>query len=303
MKDDEMAMLVSTEWLAANLEDADLRVFDCTGCVDENYLNKGRTLHYERHHIPGAAYLDVASPKGELSDPEGLFPFTWPDRGRFESTMARLGVGNNNRVVLYAAPNPLSGDSGTVWATRAWWLMHHFGVRCAVLDGGFRKWQQEGRPVTAGRHDYPPASFGAAEDWERGRRDKQAVLDAISSDEVCLIDALSADSYAGRIDRNYGAFGRRRGHIPTAVNVHYESLEDPDSGCFLPRKRLLELFEVAGVDRARALISYCGGGIGATMVGFALKLIGHESIAIYDASLMEWSNDASLPMVGPDQSH
>lgn len=290
-------ILVSTEWLASHLDDPDLRLFDCTGCVNEQYENEGRQLHYERWHIPGAAYLDVASPKGELSDAQGHFPFTWPRKEQFELAMSRLGVGNGDRVVLYAAPNPVTSSSGTTWATRAWWLMHHFGVNCAILDGGFKKWQQEGRPLVSETRNYQPVSFTAADKGHWGRRDRDDVLSAIGSETVGLIDSLSPDSYSGRIDRDYGSFGKRKGHIPGAINVHFESLENPVTGSFLSHEQLTNIFDTAGVARDRPWIAYCGGGIGATMVGFALKLIGHQEIAIYDASLMEWANDESLPMV------
>ena len=78
MSSDHTSFLVSADWLETHLHDAGLRIFDCTGILGADYANLGREAHYDKHHIPGAAFLDVASPKGEMSNPDGVQPFTWP---------------------------------------------------------------------------------------------------------------------------------------------------------------------------------------------------------------------------------
>lgn len=303
MNSPDASFLVSTEWLEKHLADSALRIFDCTGSLGSDYANLGREKHYDVHHIPGAAYLDVANPKGEMSNPDAALPFTWPTEAQFEATMSRIGVDNQCRVILYSGPDPVAPESGigTTWATRAWWLMHHFGVDCAILDGGWRKWVHENRPVSSVPHAYPPATFKAREGWNRGLAMKEDVLDAINVASACLIDSLSPESYRGEVDRNYGTFGSRKGHITGAVNVNFASLVDPLTGCFLPLELLRKRFENGGANTQGKVITYCGGGIGATMTGFSLKLIGHDNVAIYDASLMEWANDPSLPMTDPSR--
>lgn len=295
-------ILVTTDWLAAHLSDADLRVFDCTGSVGPDFINRGRERHYDVHHIVGAAYLDVGSPKGEMSNPDGVFPFTWPTEAQFEATMSRLGVANNSRVVLYAGPNPDAhggNNVGTTWATRAWWLMHHFGIDCAMLDGGWQKWVRENRPVSSKASVYPPTSFKAGSNWRRGLAMKEDVLRAANTGSACIVDSLSPASYRGETDKQYGSFGNRKGHIKNAVNAYFESMTDPATGCFLAPDLLRQQFAVGGVKTEGPVITYCGGGIGATMTGFALKLIGHDDVAIYDASMMEWNANTELPMTDP----
>lgn len=288
--------LVTTAWLADHLDDPSLRLFDCTGCIGAGYFNKGREKHYDLHHIPGAVFLDVANPKGELTDPEATLPFTWPKPAQFEAAMGRLGVDNHCHVILYAGPNPDVPGSGITWVTRAWWLMHHYGVNCAILDGGWQKWIAENRPVSKQRNDYTPTHFNAAPDWENGLARKADVLAAVVDHTSCIVDSLSPESYRGDIDRNYGTFGVRKGHITGARNVHYETLTDAESGCFKNSEQLRECFQEAGVSMMRPVITYCGGGIGATAPGFALKLLGKHDVKIYDGSLWEWANDPSLPM-------
>lgn len=293
--------LVSTDWLAAHLADPALRIFDCTGMLDASYCNTAREAHYDRQHIPGAAFLDIASPKGELADPAAPLPFTWPAQARFEAAMGRNGVDNGCRVILYAAPSPGLAGSGVFWATRAWWLMHHFGVDCALLDGGWQKWLAEGRPVSSVPQAYPAATFTASPSWPRGLARKADVLEAVTTGSACILDSLSPESYRGEVDKAYGAFGQRKGHISGARNVHFATMTDAN-GCFLDTARLRQRFEQGGVDLQGRIITYCGGGVGATMTGFALKLLGHDDVALYDGSLMEWSNDPALPMTDPTQA-
>lgn len=297
--------LVSTEWLEQHLGDPDLRIFDCTGALDPDFVNHGREKHYNRHHIPGAAYIDVASPKGELTDPDSPLPFTWPTAEQFEATMRRLGVDEKCRVVIYAGPHPdapAATNVGVTWATRVWWLMHHAGIRCAVLDGGWQKWVREGRPSTSVPHHYAPTNFHVQPDWRRGLALKEDVLEAVQQGTACIVDSLSPQSYRGEVDKQYGSFGTRRGHITGAVNVYFESLTDPATGCFLPLDRLRERFAQGGVPEDGPVITYCGGGIGATMTGLALKMLGHDDVAIYDGSMWEWNADPSLPMTDPSQT-
>ncbi|WP_245906384.1 sulfurtransferase [Mycolicibacterium palauense] len=295
--------LVSTDWLAGHLDDPRLRIFDCTGSVGTtDFVNHGREVHYLQHHIPGAAYLDVANPWGELADPNAALPYTWPSAERLAETIGRLGISASSRVVLYAGPNPDTPNSAAVghaWSTRAWWLLHHAGVDVAILDGGWLKWTAEGRPVSAVAVEYEPTTFAVRPDVQRGMATKEAVLDAIRSGSATIVDALSPESYSGEVDSQYGTFGNRRGHIATAMNVYFADLVDGDSGCFHGADRLREAFRANGLPQQGAVITYCGAGIGATMTGFGLKLSGREDVAIYDASMMEWNADPNLPMTDP----
>lgn len=298
----QSTFLVSTDWLEDHLGDPGLRIFDCTGIAGKDVRNSGREEHYDRHHVPGAAYLDMADPKGIMTDPSGNFPYTWPTQEQFEAAMAELGVGNSDRVILYSGANSLVPGSGLTWATRAWWLMHHFGVDCAILDGGWQKWVAEGRPVSTEPKVYSPGSFHARPDWKRGVACKHDVRSALDEQGALVIDTLTPQSYRGEPSRGYGAFGPRKGHITGAVNVPYESLTDPDTGCFLGPDEILARFSSQGLAPQDHAITYCGAGVGATVAGFALKLAGHQHVAIYDGSLIEWSRDPAMPMTDPSST-
>lgn len=292
--------LCDTDWLARHLNDPDLRLFDVTGRLTSRLENPAREKCYDEGHIPGAVYLDVASAKGDLSDPNAPFPWTCPPREQFELLMGRLGVDNQTQVVLYAASPRPGVDFGIMWATRAWWIMHHFGVRCAVLDGGWEKWVAEKRPVSTEPGAYPGTTFTADPDWQRGLAAKEDLLAALPvSESACIINALSAQSYAGSDTVVYGA---RKGHITGTVNVPMHNLVDGDDGTFVSAEEMRRLFEEAGALPAERVITYCGGGIAATVDAFALALLGHANVAVYDNSLFEWTADPSLPMTDPGSS-
>jgi len=288
--------LVTAPWLASRLGDPELRLFDVTGMLTGSFQNLARERHYDRAHIAGAAFLDVASAKGEFTDPEGSFPWTWPKPGAFEALMGRLGVSNRSRVVLYAATPRKGVDNGPMWATRAWWVMHHFGVDCAVLDGGWETWVAKGLPTSTIVPAHPPARFVADPAYQRGLATKSDVLAALAAGDACVVDALTRESFAGT---GKVAYGPRKGHITGAVNLPMSELVDRDTGVFADRAAMRQRFDDAGIMAKPRVIAYCGGAIAATVDAFALTLLGHPDVAVYDGSLFEWAADPGLPMTDP----
>ena len=117
-----------------------------------------------------------------------------------------------------------------------------------------------------------------------------------NSGSTCVVDALSAASYGGT---DKVAYGPRKGHITGAVNVPMYDLVDQETGVFASADDLRDHFEQAGVLSADHVITYCGGAIAATVDAFALILLGHTNVAVYDGSLFEWVADPSLPMTDP----
>ncbi|MGE0487421.1 MAG: sulfurtransferase [Gammaproteobacteria bacterium] len=278
--------LVSTEWLAANLDDASLRLYDTTIYLRMKpegfgYLPESGRGEWAESHIPGAGFLDVL---GELSDAGAGIPFMMPDPAAFAATMAAHGVADGTTVVLYNKGMPM-------WSTRVWWMLRSIGFdNVAVLNGGWEKWTREGRPVTA---EVKTHALGTLSVNARPQRwvDKARMLDVITSGSPVTLNALSPEVYSGEKNQ-YG----RPGHLPGTHNVFYGSLIDPDSGEFLPPEKLAALFAASGALQAPEVITYCGGGISATMDCLALELCGQRNVAVYDGSMSEWVKDESLPL-------
>jgi thiosulfate/3-mercaptopyruvate sulfurtransferase len=187
--------------------------------------------------------------------------------------------------VLYSTANPQ-------WATRVWWLLRVFGFDdAAVLDGGWQKWSREGRPVETGpAKPRPPGKF-VVRDVRPLMVGKEEVLHAIGDGAVCTLNALSPEQHAGSGGNSYGRPGRIKG----SVNLPAAHLVDPATNAFLPADELRRRFDrVNAFDRQ--VITYCGGGIAASADAFALVMLGHPNVRLYDASMSEWANDPSLPM-------
>jgi thiosulfate/3-mercaptopyruvate sulfurtransferase len=279
--------IVDTEWLAGNLSDPSLRIYDCTtylhyetGTGRPYRVESGRG-DYGKGHIPGSAFLDL---QGELSDSSSRFNFTMPALDDLAARFAAKGIGTGTRVVLYARKN-------VQWATRVWWMLRAIGFDdAAVLDGGFDRWSAEGRPVETAETRYPAAALVA-----RPRPGlfvgKEEVRAAIGDASACTINALAPDLHKGDNPR-YG----RPGRVPGSVNVPALSLLDATSLTFKAPEEVAAAFEAVGADRSKRMLAYCGGGIAATLDAFLLHQLGYRDIAVYDNSMSEWAKDETLPI-------
>jgi thiosulfate/3-mercaptopyruvate sulfurtransferase len=279
--------IVDTSWLAANLRDPALRVFDCTThlryetATGRPYRVESGRADYDEGHIPGSAFLDL---QGELSDNSAKFNFTMPALDDLAARFAAKGVGEGTRAVLYSRVS-------VQWATRVWWMLRAVGFDdAAVLDGGFDKWSAEGRPTETVETRYPPATLAA-----RPRSGlfvgKDEIKAAIGDAGACTINALAPDLHKGDNPR-YG----RPGRIPGSVNVPALALVDAASLTLKPPEAVAAAFEAVGADPSKRILLYCGGGIAATLDAFLLHQLGYEDVAVYDASMSEWAKDETLPI-------
>lgn len=281
--------LVSTDWLAANLDRADLTILDATVVLDIDTwaANSGRRT-YDEAHVPGAGFVDIIE---ELSDtaadrelPRGVRAYRLSSAEQFASAIAAHGVGNDTNVVAY-------DTTGGMWAARLWWMLRVFGHdKVAVLDGGWAKWQAEGRPTSADAPAVAPARFEAGLRPELLATKEEVAEVAAGSGGACLVHALSPQMFSGEEQ----AALPRAGRIPTSVNVPFFQVYRED-GTLRPPAELRELFAPALASGPERVVTYCGGGIAASSDALALATIGVRA-AVYDGSLVEWAADDSLPL-------
>ena len=282
MESSPMDSLVSAEWLREHLDDPDLVVLDCSVVIESDGQGGFRAVNgrpsYEAGHIPTAGFADL---KGELSDTTAEIGYAVPTPEAFAAAMGSLGVGDDTRVVLY-------DSMGLPWAARVWWMLRWIGFdNVAILDGGIGAWTSAGYPLSTEPPNEPVRTLTVNLRPEL-IVDKEDVHAAIQDDSINLIDALSEPQYRGDI-----VMYNRPGHIPTASNVPSMSLVD-ESGHVKPRADLDLLFEG---DRDKRTITYCGGGIAASADAFIMTRLGFKDVAVYTASLQEWSADPDNPMV------
>lgn len=272
-----MDSLVSTDWLEAELGAPDLRILDATGFLPGS--GRDARAEYAAAHIPGAAFFDIE----EISDRDSPLPHMLPPTHKFASRMQSLGVGDGNRIVVY-------DNSPLHTAARAWWMLRTFGARrIALLDGGMQKWTAEGRPVEAGsparRHGHFTVHFDAS-----AVVDKAQVL-ALGDDEM-LVDARPASRFAGETaDPRPGVVG---GHIPGSRNAPQSDFFRADNS-WKRDGELGAVFDAAGVDLARPMVTTCGSGVTAAVVLFGAHLLGKEDVRLYDGSWSEWGADPATP--------
>lgn len=278
--------LITPDELAARAGEPGLRIFDCTTrlVADPVLYRRAEPCHaeYAAAHIPGAAYLDL---QGQFSDTSSRWRFMMPSADDLAERFAAAGIGAGVRVVLYDTTNMM-------WSARFWWMLRAIGFDdVAVLDGGLRAWRAKGLAVAESDEAYPPAEPFRARPRADAFVDQDAVLAAMREPATSVLNALTAEQHSGD-GLHYG----RPGRITGSVCVPAELLTDPDSGKLKPLEDIRAMFAEAGIDPARPVLCYCGGGIAASLDAFALTLLGGEEISIYDASLSEWAQDPNLPM-------
>jgi thiosulfate/3-mercaptopyruvate sulfurtransferase len=273
--------LVSTEWLAAHLKDANVKLLDATFKLP-GVLPLPKD-DYLAAHIPGAVYFDVDA----VSDHSNPLPHMFPSAEQFGRDVGGLGVSNADTVVIYDA-------GGWVAAPRAWWMFLSYGHRdVRILNGGLKKWRAEGRAVESGEVTAKSATFKANYDARRVRSIEQMIANVASRAEQ-VIDARAADRFEGRAVEPRP--GIRSGHIPGALNLPYNDLFDAASGTMKPLDDLRKAFAVAGVDTAKPIVTSCGSGVSAGVLTLALYRLGVENTALYDGSWSEWGKADGPPI-------
>jgi len=281
-----MDSLVTTPWLAEDLIACDLRVVDASSHLPD--AGRNARDDYETGHICGAVFMDLA----DLADPAAPVENTLPSAEKFASRMQALGLGDGSRIVLY-------DDSAIHSAARAWFMLKLFGAQnVAILDGGLGKWLAEGRGVEKGANSLRHRHFTT---WQAANRlrDKAALLANIASKAEQVVDARGAGRFTGAAAEPRP--GMASGHIPGALNVPYTMLYQAD-GTFKSKDEIRAVFEGAGVDLSRPIITSCGSGMTACVLIFALHLIGKDDVALYDGSWAEWGADPATPKeTGPAQ--
>lgn len=270
-----MELLVSTQWLAGELESSDLRVVDATHYMPGDPRNAQE--EYEAGHIPGAVFMDLAN----LVDSNSPVPNTLPPPEKFASRMQSLGLGDGSRIVIY-------DDSPIRSAARAWFMLTMFGAYdVAILDGGLAKWKAEGRPLSQGREALRHRHYTVWRD-EGAVRTKEQMIANLDSGAEEVVDARSAVRFTG-VERDPRP-GIAPGHIPGSKNLPHAALFNPD-GTYKTGEALRAAFAEAGVDLDKPMVTTCGSGMTAAVVAFGARLLGKKDVALYDGSWAEWGTD------------
>ncbi len=271
-------MVVSTAWLAQHLHDQGLVIFQIGDRTSKPAYDEG--------HIPGAQFLN---PFSELSTPrvEGALALELPSADSLKAVLERKGVSNDSRVVLYWAKEYFSPTSRTLFTLEFAGL----GGRVSILDGGYKVWKGEGRPVTTELPTVTPGRFVV-------KPNPDLVVDAdfvkahLEDKKVRIVDARDTSFYNGR-DTHQG----RNGHIPGAASIYFGSMVD-SAGRFLTPVALKAEFAQAGVKEGQTVVTYCHIGQQASLVWFVARYLGFNA-KLYDGSFQDWAARTELPVENP----
>lgn len=281
---DDPKTLVSTEWLQAHLKDPDLRILDGSYYLPQ--MGRDPRAEYDAAHIPNARFFDI----DDVADHGSDLPHMVPPVEKFMSRMRAMGVGDGHQVVVY-------DGMGLFSAARVWWLFKLMGQNnIAVLDGGLPKWRAEGRPV----EDLPPVIRDRHMTVRRQNhmvKDVTQVSAASKLGDYEIIDARSPGRFRG--EEPEPRVGLRPGHIPGSKNVCFKDLLNADQTMKNPVE-MRQIFEAAGVDFNKPVITTCGSGVTAAVLSLGLERIGKTDHSLYDGSWSEWGMFPTVPVATGD---
>lgn len=275
------SFFVSADWLAEHLHDSNLQI------LDARMAPAGQEAHYDiigdyrRSRIPGAILFDIET----LSDATSALPHTLPRPESFAVAMRELGICRDKLTVIY--------DDGTLFsAPRAWWMMKSFGAEhVVILGGGLPRWLAAGYTTEHGVPVRKESDFDVVFSPQVICKLTDVLL--ISHEKTAqLIDARPAARFYGEVDEPRP--GLRRGHIPSARNVPWNTLTE--QGELKSDLALREIFEEKGVDLTQPIVVSCGSGVTAAVVVLALATLGISSVPLYDGSWSEWGAREDLPI-------
>jgi thiosulfate/3-mercaptopyruvate sulfurtransferase len=271
--------LVSTDWVAEHLGDENVRIIES----DED------VLLYDTGHIPGAVKVDWHA---DLNDP---LTRDYLDPENFAELASRIGITPDTTLIFY-------GDKNNWWATYALWVFRLFGHdKVKVMDGGRKKWEDEGRETTTEVPTYGATDYPLPErNDEKIRAFREDVMKHVEGKRP-LVDVRSPDEYSGKKLHmpEYPQEGAMRGgHIPGAKSVPWARAVNPDTGEFKSAEELRAIYkEECGLSEGDDVVAYCRIGERSSHTWFVLSyLLGFEKVRNYDGSWTEWGNLVRAPI-------
>jgi thiosulfate/3-mercaptopyruvate sulfurtransferase len=269
------AVLVDADWVESHLDDGSIVLVE----VDED------TSAYDKGHIKGAVKIDW---KQDLQDPVRR---DFVNKEQFEALLSERGIGNDDTVVLY-------GGNNNWFAAYAYWYFKLYGHGSVkLIDGGRKKWELDGRPLSKDAVDRPATQYHAKDPDLSIRAFRDEVVASIGSKNI--IDVRSPDEFSGKIlapAHLPQEMAQKGGHVPTAKNIPWSKAANED-GTFKSDEQLAALYDEQGYDDSKATIAYCRIGERSSHTWFVLhELLGKPDVKNYDGSWVEYGSLVGVPI-------
>lgn len=276
MTDAQNKPLVTTEWVAAHKDDANVQLVEVD--VDNSA--------YESGHIEGAIGWNWTTQLNDQVRRDIL------NKEQFEELLGNSGITPDTTIILY-------GDNNNWFAAYAYWQLKIFGHgNIQLMDGGRVKWELEERPYTTDVPSVTPVKYEAKTEDYATRALQSDVLTAVRNGSVALVDVRSPQEFSGEVNAPPGMneTAQRGGHIPDAVNVPWKQATNED-GTFKSAEELNELYGIKGISADKDIVTYCRIGERSAHTWFALhELLGFENVRNYDGSWTEWGSMIGVPI-------
>ncbi len=262
------AVLIEADELLTKLGDANIRIYDATILFFRSESDPTAYEQYLQGHIPGAAFFDHQN----FSDARSNYMYTVLPETELATQIGNIGIAEDSEVVFYT--------SGYLpCATRAWWILRYAGHNhVRVLNGGLAAWEAAGGKIEQEARQYAASTFEC-----RLRphmfASKEEVQAAMEDDGVCTVNTLTLESY-------------EKAHIPGSSLLPCQDLMQ-EMAAFLPDDKIASRLKEEA--QHKRIITYCGGGIAATVNAVAHLMAGNKNVSVYDGSMSEWVGDG-LPI-------
>ena len=276
--------LVETQWLADNLALPGIALIDASFHLPT--ANRDPKAEFSLAHIPGAVFFDINA----IAYQDTALPHMLPDADQFAADLGALGISNDDHVICYDA------NGGAMAAMRAFWMFTIFGhSNVSLLHGGLPQWRAEGWATDSGNVTPQPTDYTAS-DFKIDRvKNADDVRQNIERATAQVVDARSPGRFHAREPEPRD--GMRGGHVPGSINLPFQNLLHMDRYMRLrSADEILAVIQGAGIDPVAPIISSCGSGVTAAVLSFALHLLGHDTVAIYDGSWTDWGSRTDTPI-------
>ena len=256
-------MLVDVDWLGDHIDDPEIRIVDARSSFD-----------YHKGHVENAINIELLN----IVRSKGGLPAMCASEKDIGALLSSKGIGNDSTVVIY-------DNFGGLFSARLLWTLEHFGhTKVRVFDGSIKRWLDDGDKFVKEVPSFPPTKFSISR-IDRNLATKEWILEHIKDPKVKFLDVRKEGEYSGKV-----AFGRRGGHIPGAVHIHWVEAIDPSTGRFKPLDKLKKMYTTKGITPDKEIATYCWMGMRASHGYMMLRLLGYPRVRNYDSSWSEWGD-------------